>query len=263
MKHKKLDLVILAGGRGSRIKKITNKIPKPMIRFGDVPFLKFLINYYAKFNFEKIYILGGYKNEIIKKYFKKIARVNSVEIKVLDEPKPLGTGGALNILKKRSINDFFLINGDSYFEISNKEFLKMQATNKIGSLLLIKNENYKSNKKLANLKVNKGKISKKGNLMNSGIYFFKKKILKQIPLKPFSLENDFLEGKIIYNKINLLINKKKKFFIDIGTYKNYFGAKKNLKNKLIQPAIFFDRDGVINKLKPYVGNMKRFELNIV
>ena len=62
-----MDLVILAGGKGSRIKHLNRNMPKPMIKIGDKTFLELLINYYAKFNFENIYILAGYKGEIIKK----------------------------------------------------------------------------------------------------------------------------------------------------------------------------------------------------
>ena len=51
---------------------ITKKIPKPMIKFGGIPFLKYLINYYSRYNFENIYILSGYKHKFICNYFKKI-----------------------------------------------------------------------------------------------------------------------------------------------------------------------------------------------
>ena len=65
---KNLDLVILAGGLGSRIKHISKK-PKPLISFGKKSFLRNLINYFAKYNFNKIYIIAGYKGRYIKKEF--------------------------------------------------------------------------------------------------------------------------------------------------------------------------------------------------
>ena len=64
---KNLDLVILAGGLGSRIKHISKKKPKPLISFGKKSFLRNLINYFAKYNFNKIYIIAGYKSRYIKK----------------------------------------------------------------------------------------------------------------------------------------------------------------------------------------------------
>ena len=66
---KELNLVILCGGRGSRINKITNNIPKPIIKFNGIYFLQYLINFYSRYNFKTIYLLAGYKGEKIKKIF--------------------------------------------------------------------------------------------------------------------------------------------------------------------------------------------------
>ena len=54
-----LDLVILAGGKGTRIKKFTNGKPKPLVKINKTPFISYLLNHYSKFNFNKIYILAG------------------------------------------------------------------------------------------------------------------------------------------------------------------------------------------------------------
>lgn len=262
MIKKKIDLIILAGGRGTRINKVTKKIPKPMIKFGGIPFIKLLVNYYSKYTFNKIYILSGYKGNIIKQYFKKIKRVNSIDIEVLKENTPLGTGGALHMLKNKKINDFFLVNGDSYFEPSDLELSKMMKTKKICSMLFIKNENYKKNKLLSGFSFKKNKLaSKKGNYMNSGVYFFKKKILELIKREKASLETDIILNKLTFKKINIIKNKRKVFFIDIGTPKNLMIAKRRLSYHLSRRAVFFDRDGVINLLKDYICTLSRLELN--
>ena len=62
-----MDMVILAGGKGSRVKKMNPYLPKPMIKFNGVSFLQILINHYSKFDIENIYIIAGYKGDIIKK----------------------------------------------------------------------------------------------------------------------------------------------------------------------------------------------------
>ena len=64
-----MDLVILAGGKGTRIKHMNPYLPKPMIKFNKISFLQLLINHYSKFDINNIYILAGYKGEIIKKNF--------------------------------------------------------------------------------------------------------------------------------------------------------------------------------------------------
>ena len=62
---KNIDLVILAGGKGTRIKQYLNNKPKPMLKFNNIYFLRYLINNYAKYPFKKIYILTGHKSDII------------------------------------------------------------------------------------------------------------------------------------------------------------------------------------------------------
>ena len=122
-KNNKIDLVILAGGKGTRIKTFLKSIPKPLFKFKDISFLQILLNNYCKYPFENIYILCGYKGDKIYNEFNN-KLINFVKIKCIIERKPLGTAGALNGLKKIIKNDFFLVNGDSFCEVKlNKFFL--------------------------------------------------------------------------------------------------------------------------------------------
>ena len=66
---KNIDLVILAGGKGTRIKEFLGNKPKPMVKFNNIYFLQYLINSLSKFSFNKIYILSGYKHKIILQIF--------------------------------------------------------------------------------------------------------------------------------------------------------------------------------------------------
>ncbi|MDB4083855.1 HAD-IIIA family hydrolase [Candidatus Pelagibacter sp.] len=254
--NKKLDLVILVGGKGTRIKKYLNGSPKPMMKFNDKYFLNYIINLTSKYNFKKIYLLTGYKSDIIyKKFHNKI--FNFVKIECIKEKKEMGTAGALSSLKRR-INDFILLNGDTLFNIDYSKLINSLGKNSYGSISLVKNQKQDS-KKLNTLTLvnNLVKYSSKGNLMNGGVYFFKNKFLKFISKKNSSLENDVLPSLINKKKINGKIFNE--FFLDIGTENYYKKASALLLKNLKKPAAFLDRDGVINHDYGYVHTLKKFK----
>lgn len=249
----KLDLVILAGGKGKRIRKFLKDNPKPLANINDKTFISYLLNHFSKFNFEKIFILAGYRgNKIIKKYHKKF--YNLTKIEVIKEKKPLDTGGALSNLKNKKINDFLLINGDSIFMVDNFYNLKKNT------IYLTYNNNYRSNSKLNGLNIDSDKniiFSNRSNYMNAGVYFFKKNFLNLIPSEKISLEDKILPKLIDKKKLKGIISNR--FFFDIGTPNNFIKSSKLLKNQFKRPAIFLDRDGVINYDKGYTHMYKNFK----
>ena len=258
MLSENIDIVFLAGGRGSRISKLTKKTPKPLIKFNNIPFFQYLLNHYSKYNFNKIYILAGYKSSRFNIYKNK--KSNLIPIECIKEKQRLGTGGALFQLKKKIKNDFILVNSDSFIDVNLDFFLKKKLKkNEIGKIITVKNKNYISNQKLSSLKLDKNNvIGYNGKLMNAGIYYFKKEIFKYSNKKKFSIETELLP-KLINNK-KIIGVKSNKYFIDIGTYSNLNFAKKTFCKLFKRPSIFLDRDGVINSDKGYVHTLKKFQL---
>ena len=250
-----IDLVILVGGKGRRLRSLT-KLPKPLISIKKKPFIRYLLNFYTKYNFKKIYLITSFGSQkFFLKFNKKI--INSVEIECLKEKSPLDTAGALNTIRKKISNKFILINGDSllYHDISK---IKFENKNK---LILVKNKNYLSNKKLSNLNLNNKKqiiYQKNSNYMNAGVYFFKKDIFKLIPKnKKSSLEEHVIPELIKQRKIYGY--KIKSFFIDIGTPNNFNRAFKLIPKTFAKKTAIFDRDGTINYDYKYVHQMKNFK----
>ena len=256
---KSVTLVILAGGRGSRIKNFTNLLPKPLIKFSKISLLRYIINNFSKYSIDKIYILCGYKGKLIHREFhKKI--INLVEINCIIEKRPMGTGGSLYSLKKIIKNDFILINGDTVFDIDFNKFIKSKNKKSIGSIALIKNKNYKSNKKLVGIGLNKKKdiiFKNNSKLMNGGIYYLNKRIFKYIKNINSSLENDIIPNLINKSLFNGMVFDN--FFLDIGTPKNLKSANFLIPNYFKKPAVFLDRDGVINYDKGYTYKIKDFK----
>ena len=257
---KKIDVVILAGGYGTRIKKFTkNKIPKQLLKIGKRTFLDYLLQNISKYSINKIYIITGHRGNLInKKYHNKT--INSIKIYCIREKNPKGTGYALFAARKIIKNDFVLINGDTFTDFNLNFFFKKKLKKQfLGQMVLTKNYKRSLTKELKNLAIKRNGtviLSKKKKYINAGIILLKKKILFHLNSKSFSFENDILINLIKKKKISGI--KYDKIFIDIGTPKNYLFAKKIISNYFYRPAIFLDRDGVINVDKGYTHKIKDF-----
>jgi histidinol-phosphate phosphatase family protein len=255
------DLAILVGGRGKRLGKLTKNTPKPLIQIKNKKFLDILLSKIIKYNFKRIFLICSYKKEkFFNIYHKK--KIHNSKIICINEGLAKDTGGGLYKIKKFIKGNFFLINGDSFFDI-NLNLLSNFISDKkwIGCMAIANNKGYEKNDKMNNLLINKKnyiEYSKyKTNFMNGGVYFFKKNIFKFIKNKKISLEKDILNELILKKRIKGIYSPQ--YFIDMGTTQKLKSLKNNLDN-LKEKVAFLDRDGVINKLKPYgyIENFKQF-----
>lgn len=212
------NIIIFVGGRGTRLGDITKKTPKPLITFKNIEFIYYQINLLLKLLPKQIILLCGYKKQQFKKKFhNKIYK--GIRIKCLFEKKLLGTGGSLANAKKYIVNNTLVCNGDTYFDYDFQRLNKIKFDKLL--LILVKNKIYKSNKKLANLGINNGKIIYKNQskLMNSGYYIINRKIIKHLKKGFNSFEDVILKNLIINKQING-IKSYNNVHIDIGTKKN-------------------------------------------
>jgi D-glycero-D-manno-heptose 1,7-bisphosphate phosphatase len=250
------QLVLLAGGLGSRLGKLTSQIPKPLIRIGKKSIIEIVIEYYLEQGIKKIVVLVGYKKEKIIKVLKK--KFFDINISFIKEKKLLGTGGALRLARKKLDKEFFLANSDTYFKINLKKIKNLVNKKKFFIVLSLIKASTKG--KLSNLRLKKSKVffSKKNiNLQNAGVYYINKKIIKYIKKGSSSLEEDVISRLI---KKGYVIGKKfpNNNFIDIGTKKDLNLAKKLIPLWQKNKVVFFDRDGVLNKDTGYVHKSRDF-----
>lgn len=258
---KYLDLVILAGGKGTRIKSYTKNKPKPLANIGNYIFLDLLLGNISKYHFRKIFILAGYKgDQIYKKYHNK--NINFMNIECIVEKEPLGTGGGIKTIKGKLTKDFFVINGDTIADFNFYEMVKLKKNN--NSVIALTKSQFNNNGNIIkNLYFDKQKkieinnLKKRNNFKSAGVCLLSKSIFNDLDKKKFSLEDEVIFNLIQKKKLCAYTNSF--FFYDIGTRKDFQNAGKKLLNFLRRPAIFFDRDNTLNLDKGYTYKFSNFE----
>jgi NDP-sugar pyrophosphorylase family protein len=174
-----MKAIILAGGRGKRLRPITDYVPKPLVPIKNIPIIEWQLKYLKKFGIDEVIICTGYKQEMIENHLN--MKDIGIKIKFSIEKSPLGTGGAIKkagkMIKDKS---FFVINGDTITNID----LKKLATKKNVIAAIELRTKYgileTDNDKIINFKEKK-EIS--DTWMNAGIYHLEKDVLKELPNK--------------------------------------------------------------------------------
>ena len=174
-----MKAIILAGGRGKRLKPVTDYVPKPLVPIKNIPIIEWQIKYLKKFGIKEVIICTGYKADMIESYLnmKKLG----IKIKFSIEKSPLGTGGAIKKAGKM-INEksFFVINGDTITNIDLRKLASkknsiaaIELRTKYGILELESDKiiNFKEKKEIPD------------TWMNAGIYHLQKEIIKKLPVK--------------------------------------------------------------------------------
>jgi dTDP-glucose pyrophosphorylase len=130
-------VVLMAGGLGSRLKPLTDDVPKPLIRIGDKPILETVLGGFVKAGFGKFYISVNYKADMIRDYFGD-GSAWGVDISYLEEPELLGTAGALSLLPERPKQPFFVMNGDLLTTVNFEQMLKYHREHQAFSTVCVR-----------------------------------------------------------------------------------------------------------------------------
>lgn len=283
-----MKVVIMAGGRGTRIAELFPDIPKPLIPVDGMPILEREIRSLAAQGFKDLILTVGYLADKIIAYFGDGSRLG-VQIDYFVEETPLGNAGALFQLKEKIGEEpFFLLNADAAFDVDFNRMLDFHKK-KGGLVSLFTHPNshpYDSGLIIADKDGNVEKwLSKEderpqwyNNRVNAGLHVIDPKIL-DLSLENLEIDQTtgYPKGKVDLDRqiLKPLCGTGKMFCYDspeyvkdMGTperfhqveadYKNGVVQAKNLHNK--QKAIFLDRDGTINKYVGFLRNIDDFEL---
>jgi D,D-heptose 1,7-bisphosphate phosphatase len=270
-----MQVVIMAGGKGTRVSSITNDIPKPMIPICDKPILEHQIDCLKRNGLTDIIFVIGHLGGHIKDYFGDGSRFRC-NISYYTETDPLGTAGALYKLKNLS-DDFILLNGDVIFDIDFSRIINFYREKKAPVTLAVHPNNHPFDSALIIANSDNqvtGWLNKEDertyykNQVNAGIHILSAKFLKDCPQskEKVDLDRDMLKPSISDGKI--FAYSTPEYIKDMGTPERYAQVTSDIENGIVrqknlsvkQKCVFLDRDGTINKFNDFITKPDDFEL---
>lgn len=243
--------VILLGGLGTRLGALTADTPKPLLPVGDVPFVEVLIAEARRRGFTKFLLLAGHRAGVVTDYIDGTdvrGRFDAV-VEIAIEPTPLGTGGALVNALPLLDETFLLVNGDTWFDFNWLDLAAhtLAHGSEVGmSLRLVeKPDRYETivleGARIAAFRPRGAGLDRA--LINGGVYVMRRSAVESLAC-PSSVEADLLPRLVAEGRVTGVAYQG--FFIDIGIPETYADAQVSVPARRRRPAVFLDRDGVLN-----------------
>jgi D-glycero-alpha-D-manno-heptose 1-phosphate guanylyltransferase len=263
-----MEVIILAGGLGTRLRSVVSDVPKCMAPVGEKPFLWYLLEGLKRFDVERVILSVGYLREVIEQWIADHASEYPFEFCFAVEEQPLGTGGGIRLAASKAAGpELVVLNGDTWFDADLGqlvEFRRESGKPVAVALKPLRDFDRYGRVELApdgTVSAFKEKQHCEAGLINGGIYALDRDsgIFGGLPEK-FSFEKDVLEPRCAAGELCGLVQDG--YFIDIGVPDDYARAC-NAPWLLVtgHDTLLLDRDGVINVLRPgdYVKTIDEFE----
>lgn len=261
-----MECVVLAGGKGTRLRSVVSDLPKCMAPVAGRPFLAWLLDDLREAGFDHIILSLGYKHEAVEAWV--ATRPDRDSITCVVEEEPLGTGGGVRLaLRQAREGAVFILNGDTFFGV---DYPAMQAFHRqSGAQATLALKPLRDFDRYGEVTLDgQGRITAfrekrpcAEGLINGGVYLLQREALAEMPDR-FSLEKDYFEPKAV--SADLAGFQSEGYFIDIGIPADYARAQRDFADGAYRSypydALLLDRDGVINVLRPndYVKTIDEF-----
>ena len=227
-----IHAIIMAGGRGERLRPLTDKVPKPMLLIKNKPIIEHNIDHLISFGVESITISLGYLGDQIMSYFGN-GTSKGITIDYINETKPMGTIGCLSLKKEFKFEQILLMNSDLFTNIDLENFY-LQFVNEDADMC-VATIPYSVDIPYAILGLERNRIinfvekPRNTHYANAGLYLFKKEFINIIPKDKFYNATDLMQ-KLIDEKKRIIHCPITGYWIDIGKHDDYLKAIEIIKH---------------------------------
>ncbi len=219
-----MQAIIMAGGKGNRLRPLTDTVPKPMVPIIDKPVLEYTIRHLIRYGIKDMIITVGYKSDMIIDTFKKGDSFGA-NISYCIETEPLGTAGGVKNAGRNLDEDILIVSGDA---VTNIDLFEMYTFHKKkNAIFTLACKELEDVKGMGVIKIdNSSKITEfmekpeqtTEKLVNTGIYIMSPTVLKMIPDGFYDFGRDLLPRLTA----GLYAYETKNFWSDIGTLTSYY-----------------------------------------
>ncbi|WP_289140258.1 nucleotidyltransferase family protein [uncultured Brevibacillus sp.] len=221
--QKENTVILMAGGLGTRLRPLTDHVPKPMLKVGDKPILETIIDSFKGFGFTNFILSVNYMKDSIKDYFQDGAHLD-VNISYIEETKRLGTAGALSLLAEKPEHPFFVMNGDLLTKINYEQLLNFHTETNSVATMCVREYEYQipfgvletENHRL--LSIEEKPVHK--SFVNAGIYVLSPDVLETVPQNEFYDMPDLFK-KLMNGQQEVSAFPLREYWLDIGRMDDY------------------------------------------
>jgi len=222
-KEKANKVILMVGGLGTRLRPLTDNIPKPMLKVGNKPILQTIIEKFAEYGYTNVVLCVNYKSHVIEDYFGDGSEFG-VNIEYVFEEQRMGTAGALSLLKQKPSEPFFVMNGDLLTNVNFEHLDSYHITNNSMGTMCVREYDFQVPYGVVNIKGSKIlSIEEKPThkfFVSAGIYMLSPEILEYIPQNKF-YDMPTLFEKLISEDKNIISFPLREYWLDIGRIEEY------------------------------------------
>ncbi|ETT87863.1 nucleotidyltransferase family protein [Viridibacillus sp. FSL R5-0477] len=227
-------VILMAGGLGTRLRPLTENIPKPMLNVGNKPILETIIEGFKQYGFTNFILSVNYKKEVIQDYFQD-GSAFGVSISYIEEDKRMGTAGALSLLKEKPSSPIFVMNGDLLTQVNFEQLLQFHEETEAAATMCVREYEYQipygvietEGQQLVSIKEKPMHRS----FVNAGIYVLSPEVFDYIPQDEFYDMPDLFK-KLMDEQNNVSAFPVREYWLDIGRMADFEQANSDYKEEV-------------------------------